>query len=407
MIGFDKHGSGDRGVIVLNDWLSDTSTWDEARRYLGREDFTWVFADLRGYGRSRGQGGRFTIIEAAGDVIALADSLGWGRFAIVGHSMSALVALHLAQHHPNRVERTVLVTPSPPRGFGFDDVTMQALRAGASGDDAARLGLLRRMQGTRLTEQWIRLKLERWRMSSDSEAVAGYTSMWAREGLPDPEAKVASPLLAITGEDDREDMRADATSAALRPLASDLTVVPLADCGHAPMPEMPPLFATVVCSRPRSCRTPAPPRRARRRHRVRHSPGFPGRRDAGQAARRGVRPAPPDALTVPWPYVATLMAIAAVAVVAAVVWAGRIAGSPASTSRPGFPGERHITQDRSMTFRFRHLLLPALLVASLSGSAQDVAPSSDEDSCRPDVFRLCAGDIPDETRIVAPRPAAP
>ncbi len=55
-----------------------------------------------------------------------------------------------------------------------------------------------------------------------------------------------------------------------------------------------------------------------------------------------------------------------------------------------------------MTFRFRHLLLPALLAASLSpASAQDLAPSSDEDSCRPDVFRLCAGDIPDETRIVA------
>jgi len=62
---------------------------------------------------------------------------------------------------------------------------------------------------------------------------------------------------------------------------------------------------------------------------------------------------------------------------------------------------RDSTQDRFMTFRFRHLLLPALLVASLSASAQDLAPSSDEDSCRPDVFRLCSGDIPDETRIVA------
>lgn len=246
MIGFDKHGSGGQGVIVLNDWLSDTSTWDETRRYLGCEDFTWVFTDLRGYGRSRGQDGSFTVVEAAGDVIALADSLGWGRFAIVGHSMSALVALHLAQHHPDRIERTVLVTPSPPRGFGFDDATVEALRAGAAGDDAARLGLLRRMQGTRLAEQWIRLKLERWRVLSDPEAVAGYTSMWAREGLPDPAAKVASPLLAITGEDDREDMRADATGAALRPLADDLTVVPFAGCGHAPMQEMPPLFATVV-----------------------------------------------------------------------------------------------------------------------------------------------------------------
>jgi len=246
MIGFDKYGSGGQGVIILNDWLSDTSSWDEARQYLGREDFTWVFADLRGYGRSRGQEGSFTVIEAASDVIALADSLGWGRFAIVGHSMSALIALHLAQHHPDRIERTVLVTPSPPRGFGFDDATVEALRAGAFGDDATRLGLLRQMQGTRLTEQWIHLKLERWRMSSDPDAVAGYTSMWAREGLPDATAKVTSPLLAITGEEDREDMRGDATTAALRPLVEDLTVVPLAGCGHAPMQEMPPLFVTVM-----------------------------------------------------------------------------------------------------------------------------------------------------------------
>ena len=246
MLGFDKHGSGEQGVIVLNDWLSDTSTWDETRRYLGDEGFTWIFADLRGYGRSRGQDGLFTVPEAAGDVIALADSLGWSRFAIVGHSMSALIALHLAQHHPDRIQRTVLVTPSPPRGFGFDDATVEALRAGAAGDDVARLGLLQWMQGTRLVERWTRLKLQRWRSSSDPEAVAGYTATWARDGLPDATMKVASPLLVITGEDDREDMRGDATSAALGPLAEDLTVVPFMGCGHAPMQEMPPLFATVV-----------------------------------------------------------------------------------------------------------------------------------------------------------------
>ena len=41
-------------------------------------------------------------------------------------------------------------------------------------------------------------------------------------------------------------MRGDATRAALRPLAEDLSVVPFTGCGHAPMQEMPPLFATVV-----------------------------------------------------------------------------------------------------------------------------------------------------------------
>jgi len=246
MIGFDEYGSGGLRVIVLNDWLSDTSTWNAARSYLSQEDFSWVFADLRGYGRSRGQSGHFTVAEAAGDVLALADTIGWSRFAVVGHSMSALVALHLAQHHPDRIESTVLVTPSPPRGFGLDDATMATLRAAALGNDAARLGVLREMQGARLTDQWIHLKLERWRAASDPQAVAGYLPIWAREGLPNPEAKIASPLLAITGEDDREDMRADVTKAALRPMADNLTVVPLVGCGHAPMQEMPPMFATLV-----------------------------------------------------------------------------------------------------------------------------------------------------------------
>lgn len=246
MIGFDKLGSGGHGVIILNDWLSDTSTWDGVRQYLGLEQFTWVFADLRGYGRSRGQSGNFTVTEAATDVIALAATLGWHRFSIVGHSMSALVALHLAQHHSDLIERVVLVTPSPPRGFGFDEATVDAFRDGAYGDDTKRLRLLQQMQGSRLSEHWIRFKLERWRTCADPEAVAGYTSMWARDGLPDPATTIASPLLAITGEQDREDLRSDAQTVALRPLAEEVFVVPLASSGHCPMQEVPPLLATVV-----------------------------------------------------------------------------------------------------------------------------------------------------------------
>ena len=168
MLGFDRFGSGDRGVIILNDWLSDTSTWDAVRPYLGRDRLTWVFADLRGYGRSRGQSGDFTLIEAARDVIALADSLGWRRFC--------LVALYLAQHHQDAIERAVLVTPSPPTGFGLDDVTLEVFRDAALGDDTRRLSLLQQMQATRLSEQWIRFKLARWRASADPDAVAGYTA---------------------------------------------------------------------------------------------------------------------------------------------------------------------------------------------------------------------------------------
>src|SRR4051812_13248391 len=108
MIGFETVGSGKSGVVILNDWLCDTSTWDGARAYLDGDRFTWAFADLRGYGRSRGRRGKFTVEEAAADVADVTDALGWGRFSIVGHSMSSLIALHLGQHLSDRVERAVV-----------------------------------------------------------------------------------------------------------------------------------------------------------------------------------------------------------------------------------------------------------------------------------------------------------
>src|ERR1700721_1159004 len=53
-LGHELVGSGSSHVIVLNDWLCDTSTWDGARPYLDSARFTFAFADVRGYGRSRG-----------------------------------------------------------------------------------------------------------------------------------------------------------------------------------------------------------------------------------------------------------------------------------------------------------------------------------------------------------------
>ena len=87
-------------------------------QYLDRARFTFAFADLRGYGRTKGRTGAFTVAKGGGDVLALADALGWVRFALVGHSTSALVALHLSQHHADRIERAVVLAPPPPTGFG-------------------------------------------------------------------------------------------------------------------------------------------------------------------------------------------------------------------------------------------------------------------------------------------------
>jgi pimeloyl-ACP methyl ester carboxylesterase len=246
LLGHALVGSGPMPVVVLNDWMSDTSTWDGARPYLDCTRFTWAFSDLRGYGRSRARTGAFTIVEAAGDVIALADAHRWNGFAIVGHSMSSLVALHLAQHHADRVERAVVVTPPPPSGFGADDAMLEGARALARGDDAMRASVLKQRFGERLSPGWTAYKAARWRATADGAAAAAYVNMFARDGLPTPDARIVAPVLAITGERDVEPMRAEPVTRALSRLCDQLVVVPLADSGHYPMQEMPPLFVAHV-----------------------------------------------------------------------------------------------------------------------------------------------------------------
>ncbi len=245
-IGHELLGSGPVYVVIMNDWLCDTSTWDIARAFLDGTRFTFAFADLRGYGRSRGRDGAFTLEEAAADVLALADTLGWRRFGIVGHSMSALIALHLAQHHADRIDRAVTLTPPPPTGFGADDATLSASRALALADDGARLDFLAHQFGVRLSPGWTTYKASRWRACADPAAAAAYVAMFARDGLPDPTARVTVPVLAITGEQDAPPMRSEAVRRSLGPLCEQLVVTPLADSGHYPMQELPPLTVALV-----------------------------------------------------------------------------------------------------------------------------------------------------------------
>lgn len=249
VLGHARVGTGSRRVVVLNDWMCDTSTWDAARAYLDGERFSWAFADLRGYGRSRERRGDYTAIEAAGDVLALGDALGWSRFAVVGHSMSSLVALHLAQHHADRVERAVLLTPPPPAGLVRDaavrDAALDAARALARSDEATRRAALRQ-RFTRLSNGWADFKAARWVATADPEAAAGYVALFARDGVPHPTARVAIPVLAITGEQDVPPMRRDAVVASLSPICDRLEVVALGDSGHYPMQEAPPLTVALV-----------------------------------------------------------------------------------------------------------------------------------------------------------------
>ncbi|MER7788149.1 4-carboxymuconolactone decarboxylase [Streptomyces sp. NPDC097640] len=72
--------------------------------------------DLPGHGRSPAgllpSDGSATVGDLAALVLRLADAQGWGRFAYAGISIGGAVGLHLAAHHPERVESLAVVCSS-------------------------------------------------------------------------------------------------------------------------------------------------------------------------------------------------------------------------------------------------------------------------------------------------------
>src|SRR5580693_3916928 len=80
----------------------------------------WVSYDRPGYGGSGPDDGR-TVASAAADVAAIADALGIGRFAVLGHSGGGPHALACAALQPGRVIAAVSVSgPAPVDADGLD-----------------------------------------------------------------------------------------------------------------------------------------------------------------------------------------------------------------------------------------------------------------------------------------------
>ncbi|MFD0591793.1 alpha/beta fold hydrolase [Catellatospora coxensis] len=137
----DVHGSGPHRVIVLHGWFGDRRAFAKVVPYLDRDAFTYAFADYRGYGQARDLSGEFGIAEIAGDVIALADKLGWEDFSLIGHSMGGSVIQRVMLDAPGRVRRLVGVNPVPASGVPFDEQGW-ALFTGAADEPANRRAII-------------------------------------------------------------------------------------------------------------------------------------------------------------------------------------------------------------------------------------------------------------------------
>lgn len=242
-LGHLRHGDGPVRVLVLHDWLGDHTNYDAILPYLDGEAFTYVFADLRGYGRSFHLTGAYTLDEATADCLALADRLGWTDFHVIGHSMTGMVTQRLAAVAPGRILSAVAVCPVSAAGQGLD-AEARAFFEQVATDDAALRRLLRHVAGG-LSPGWIEAKLRQRRAGVSPACRPGYLAMLNGPGFVEQVRGLATRFLVMVGD---HDPGLDAAAMQRSFLAwhpnARLAVVP--NCGHYPMQECPPYFVTLI-----------------------------------------------------------------------------------------------------------------------------------------------------------------
>ena len=104
-------------LLLLHGHPQTHLTWHKIAPRLA-ERFTVVAADLRGYGdSSKPPGGdghvNYSKRAMAADQVAVMRSLGFDRFALVGHDRGGRVAHRLALDHPDAVDRLAVLDIAP------------------------------------------------------------------------------------------------------------------------------------------------------------------------------------------------------------------------------------------------------------------------------------------------------
>jgi pimeloyl-ACP methyl ester carboxylesterase len=243
-IAYETIGTGRSKVLVLHGWFGDERMLDPLRPSLSTDEFTYCCPAYRGMGKSRAIAGKYTMDEIAADAIAVADALGWDRFALIGHSMGGMAVQNVLRKAPERVRGLVAVTPVPASGVPLEGETL-ALFEGAAADLGKREAILDFSTGNRLSPTWIRRMAKQSWDSADPAAFAAYLTAWTRTDISAAVKGLPTKVLAIVGENDAS-LTPDVMKATYLASYPNAALEVLANCGHYPMDEVPVILTTVM-----------------------------------------------------------------------------------------------------------------------------------------------------------------
>jgi 3-oxoadipate enol-lactonase len=231
--------SGMRTVLLLHAGIADSRMWRPQVEVLGAAGYRVIAPDLRGFGERRLEPAAFSHVR---DAEALLD----GPASVVGNSLGGRVALELALHRPELVERLVLIDSALPgwdwseetrAGWAAEEAAYDAGDFETAAEESVRMwidGPNRspedvdpgvRAQVTEMVLRSYEMQKGGWEAGADEEEVLA-TPAGERLG------EIQCPTLVLVGADDVADMLAIAEHLAAS--IGDARLVSVAGASHLP-----------------------------------------------------------------------------------------------------------------------------------------------------------------------------
>jgi len=243
---------GDPGVLLVHGFTADAGEVAGIMDLLAERGWHAVAPDLRGHGRSDHptDPGDYSFEILAADLLALAGALGWGRFALIGHSMGGALAQLVALDAPDRLTGLVLASTfhGPVKGVTSELVDLgswvvresgmaglAAALAARRADNPESVASFERMQEAR--PGWAEQSAQRLESTSPDMWLALAPRFVTQQDRLDRLGGLGGvPTAVIVGELDST-MLDDCRHLADAIPGATLTVIP--DAGHVPQLEQP------------------------------------------------------------------------------------------------------------------------------------------------------------------------
>jgi len=247
-------GAGGRPLMLVHGFTGGKDDFSEFCDRLAALGWHAVAPDLRGHGSSDHPPGEdsYDFGLLAGDLLGLADALGWERFTFVGHSMGGMLGQMLALEHPGRLAGLVLLSTfhGPVSGIDSNLVQLGSMIVRQTGMEGLWQALAARREANPVATAHFERMEERhpgYQDWSRRKMLATSPDLWVALAprfltQDDRLARLAAlniPTAVVVGADD-EAMLDDCRRIAATIAGARLVVIP--DAGHSPQFENEPAW---------------------------------------------------------------------------------------------------------------------------------------------------------------------